>query len=239
MQQERRWQTYKAVKQKLAELGFDTAALRLRLAFKYNPDWHLQPRVPRGNPDGGRWTDGGGGTQVANVGAAILPVLREGGRQALKVASTRARPYLMRMPKYWLLGDLFPAEDEFDFETQRIGLPSNRRPETKFIWYKSFDEAKKYLGPAGAGMEWHHIVEQRTAEYGLFPINLVNSTDNLVALPEEVHACITSKMKRRFLGVGRSTRYVIEPQPFEVQFNFGIDLIKICLREYGYDPENY
>ncbi len=26
---------------------------------RYNPDWASQPRVPGGNPDGGRWTDGG------------------------------------------------------------------------------------------------------------------------------------------------------------------------------------
>ncbi len=29
--------------------------------FKYNPNWQDQPRVPAGNPDGGQWTDGGGG----------------------------------------------------------------------------------------------------------------------------------------------------------------------------------
>ena len=30
-----------------------------RLERRYNPNWPSQPRVPRGNPDGGQWTDGG------------------------------------------------------------------------------------------------------------------------------------------------------------------------------------
>ena len=56
----------------VAAVRFKLAALRLRVALvadalerRYNPDWALQPRVPSGNPDGGRWTDGGGGTEVA------------------------------------------------------------------------------------------------------------------------------------------------------------------------------
>lgn len=226
------------IRQTLAGLGLEAAAVRLSLALKYNPRWHLQPRVPRGNPDGGQWTDNGV-VRVANLGRIVFPVLKEGGKAALKIASQRARPYLMRTPKYWLLDDLFPSKEEFDFDTARIGLPSKRRPQTSFIWYKDFDEAKKYLEAAGPDMDWHHIVEQRTAKYGLFPIHLVNSTDNLVALPRNVHLCVTGRMKRKLLGVGRSTRYVIEPQSFAFQFNFGIDLIKMCLREYGYDPENF
>jgi hypothetical protein len=35
------------------------AGWRLQYALKLNPQWRLQPRVPAGNSDGGRWTDGG------------------------------------------------------------------------------------------------------------------------------------------------------------------------------------
>lgn len=212
--------------------------MRLSLVLKYNPRWYLQPRVPRGNPDGGQWTDGGG-VQVATLGPVFLPVLKAGGRLALKTASRRARPYLMRLPKYWLLDELFPEDEQFDVETRRIGLPSRRRPQIGLVRFKSFDEAKRYLGPAGHGMEWHHIVEQRTAKYGLFPEQVINSTDNFIALPIGVHDCITRRMQRRFMGVGARTRVIIEPQPFAVHYNFGIDLIKICLQRYGYDPQDY
>jgi hypothetical protein len=43
------------VRQMLAEVKYDLAWRRI--IRKYSPD---QPRVPAGNPDGGRWTDGGG-----------------------------------------------------------------------------------------------------------------------------------------------------------------------------------
>jgi hypothetical protein len=35
------------------------AGWRLQYALKRNSRWHLQPRVPAGNSDGGQWTDGG------------------------------------------------------------------------------------------------------------------------------------------------------------------------------------
>ncbi|WPZ14150.1 hypothetical protein T8J41_18785 [Nitratireductor rhodophyticola] len=50
------------------------AAARLELALKYNPGWHLQPRVPAGNPGGGRWTDGGTGSGA--MGQDKAPVLQ-------------------------------------------------------------------------------------------------------------------------------------------------------------------
>lgn len=49
-----------------AALRFRLAALRLRLALRYNPNWHLQPRVPAGNSDGGQWTDIGGDAEGGN-----------------------------------------------------------------------------------------------------------------------------------------------------------------------------
>ncbi|HEY3908301.1 MAG TPA: hypothetical protein VGM07_00245 [Stellaceae bacterium] len=50
----------------LVELcGLDPATLGLRKTG-YNPD---EPRVPAGNPDGGQWTNGGGG----NAGGLAIP----------------------------------------------------------------------------------------------------------------------------------------------------------------------
>lgn len=55
-----------AMKAVTAEDQFEAAMDRLgqllherRLERRYNPNWPSQPRVPRGHPDGGRWTDGG------------------------------------------------------------------------------------------------------------------------------------------------------------------------------------
>lgn len=52
------------------ELAMDRFQRLLReqtLERRYNPDWRLQPRTPRGDPDGGQWTRGpgrGGGRTI-------------------------------------------------------------------------------------------------------------------------------------------------------------------------------
>lgn len=46
------------IRRRLIRLQDETRSLRDALARKYNPN---QPRVPEGNPYGGRWTSGGGG----------------------------------------------------------------------------------------------------------------------------------------------------------------------------------
>jgi hypothetical protein len=54
--EEREW---RAARRAFAVAGLELRRLRLALALKrFNPS---QPRVPAGNPDGGQWTDGGGG----------------------------------------------------------------------------------------------------------------------------------------------------------------------------------
>ncbi len=61
-----------------AEGRFEIAMARLgrllhgrRLERRYNPNWASQPRVPRGNADGGQWTDG---AEFARRGARIVGV---------------------------------------------------------------------------------------------------------------------------------------------------------------------
>jgi hypothetical protein len=70
------WDTSPEVLAKAAPLYAGIAAIRmqwalLKLARKYRPD---QPRVLAGNPNGGQWTDagGGGGVRVAANGADPL-----------------------------------------------------------------------------------------------------------------------------------------------------------------------
>jgi hypothetical protein len=47
---------------RIASTQLDVKLLKLRLALKYDP---AQPREPAGTPEGGRWTSGGGRTQLA------------------------------------------------------------------------------------------------------------------------------------------------------------------------------
>jgi hypothetical protein len=59
------WERY-ALRREIAELRLD--CLRARWLRKYNPD---QPRVPAGNPDGGQWTNEGGGASVRLKGRTM------------------------------------------------------------------------------------------------------------------------------------------------------------------------
>jgi len=228
--------TFLKLKRTLAELGFETAAVRVKFALKYNPRWREQPRVPRGNRDGGQWTDGGG-VQIA-AAQFLLPILPRAApaAQRLYQVGKRVAPYLRRVPHRWdLLDDLFP-EDEFDNETRRIGPISPRRPGHEHLRFRNAKELAEFLGPAGPKYHWHHIVEKWLARDGIFPPEVIHSTDNIIGIPDQVHYCVTGKMGSLYLDTGFKTRLVVANWTFAEQYNFGIDLIDQCFGEKGYVP---
>jgi hypothetical protein len=71
-----------AVRSALSRAQWQVRGLRITLRLKrFNP---AQPRVPAGHPDGGRWTDGGGGGGSGD--ATFIPVgSRDEERTPLKV----------------------------------------------------------------------------------------------------------------------------------------------------------
>lgn len=224
------------IRQTLAGLGLEAAAVRLSLTLKYNPNWRQQPRVPRGSRDGGQWTDGGG-VQVA-AAQVILPILQRAAPAAQRLydVGKRVAPYLRRVPKRWdSLDELF-ADDEFDNETRRIGPISPRRPGHEHLRFRTEKELKDFLGPAGPNYHWHHIVEKWLARDGIFPPEVIHSTDNIIGIPDEVHYCVTGKMGSLYLDTGFKTRLVVQHWTFAEQYNFGIDLVDQCFSGKGYVP---
>lgn len=224
------------IRQTLAGLGLEAAAVRLSLALKYNPRWHLQPRVPRGNSDGGQWTNGGG-VQVAAV-QVFLPILQRAAPAAQRLydAGRRVAPYLRRVPKRWdSLDELF-ADDEFDNETRRIGPISPRRPGHEHLRFRTEKELKDFLGPAGPKYHWHHIVEKRLIAEGIFSPEVIHSTDNIIGIPDQVHYCVNGKMGSLYLDTGLKTRLVVQDWTFAEQYNYGIELINECYAGKGYVP---
>lgn len=179
--------------QAVAVLRLQLAAERFRRELRYNPNWHLQPRVPAGNPDGGPWT-------ACFFGAAgpLLPILQRVGWTAvarLREAARELAPRLRSVPRRW--GERQPSEDSYDEETRRISPNSSQRHGHPNIRFRNEDELRRYLGPASAGREWHHIVEKRLAGRPEFPAELIHSTDNIISLPVEVHHRVTARMNTR------------------------------------------
>lgn len=88
------------VRADLAATRLRVALLRCSLAWKYNPE---QPRVPAGNPDGGRWAGGLGASSGATSSNHSRYVQVAEGITALQgtastrqsIAACRLQPFLM------------------------------------------------------------------------------------------------------------------------------------------------
>lgn len=212
----------------IAAYRFRFAAHRLLLTLRYNPYWHLQPRVPAGHPDGGQWTVG------LLVLASTLPALIRFAPPILRALRARARQiarFLSDLPQLWTGEE--PSEDDFADPTRRVGPPTPRRPGHEQLRFRTGRELREYLGPAGEGRQWHHLVEARLAGRR-FPPELVHSTDNIVSLPVEVHRRVSAEMSsKQPYTDGKILREWLEPQPFAFQHKWGIRLVKETLWELG------
>ena len=106
--------------------------------------------------------------------------------------------------------------------------------------FRNERELRRYLGPAGSGREWHHIVEKRLAGRKDFPAELIHSTDNIISLPVEVHRRINGKMSAKMVIYGDVVlRHYVQGRTFAEQYNHGINLVIQTLEELGYDPADF
>lgn len=94
--------------------------------------------------------------------------------------------------------------------------------------FNSYRAAKDALGTQ-PGTQIHHIVEQCQAQANRsgFPISQINSTDNLVRLPENVHQEISKFYSFKTPdGVFRDT---LNGLSFEEQSAIGMDIVQRAL----------
>lgn len=109
---------------------------------------------------------------------------------------------LRRLPRGWGAQTRHPRDEEFDDETKRIGPPSWHRHGYPTVRFQNERELRTWLGPAGPGRKWHHIVEKRLAENGTFSAEWIHNTDNIINLPVEVHRRVSVSMSSRGDDVG-------------------------------------
>jgi RHS repeat-associated protein len=55
------------------------------------------------------------------------------------------------------------------------------------VGFRSFTTLKRFVGPAGAGMHWHHVVEQRAGNIARFGAEAIHNTANIVKVPATIH----------------------------------------------------
>ena len=94
--------------------------------------------------------------------------------------------------------------------------------------FNSFYKLKKYLGSAGKGNDWHHIVEQSQIEKSGFAKDIIHNVNNVVSLSKDVHKQISAYYGTKISAIsGNLTiRDWLAGQSFEFQYQFGLDLIK-------------
>jgi hypothetical protein len=80
-------------------------------------------------------------------------------------------------------------------------------------------------------MEWHHIVEQRSANISQFGAEMIHNIDNMIALPTEVHRKISGFYSSKPANLnGLRVRDWPNGQSYDKQYEYGLQVLK----RYGY-----
>ena len=92
--------------------------------------------------------------------------------------------------------------------------------------FKSFTAFKRYMGKAGPGKEWHHIVEQTPGNVSRFGGEALHNTENVQILEKALHMKVSSVYSSvRFRLTNSYTMTVrewLKTQSYEAQRAFGL-----------------
>ena len=85
----------------------------------------------------------------------------------------------------------------------------------------------KQYGRAGNGLEYHHIVTQGRDNATQIPVELLQSTDNIIKLPAIVHELVHQKYSEKSIeDPSLSVFDWLQTQPFDVQRVRGIEILR-------------
>ena len=102
--------------------------------------------------------------------------------------------------------------------------------------YPSFRAFKRAMEQAGkkppSSKQWHHIVNQNASNRARFGERL-HCTDNVIAIPTEIHRQISGHYSKKFEWTkGKTVRDKLKSRSWDAQYDYGVRL----LREFGIDP---
>jgi hypothetical protein len=96
--------------------------------------------------------------------------------------------------------------------------------------FKSFRAFKRFMGKAGKGKQWHHIVEKHRVNLKRFGPEALHNTENIVALEEGLHTDVSalySSKRPRITGSDTLTvREWVRTLSYEEQRAFGLRAIE-------------
>ena len=101
--------------------------------------------------------------------------------------------------------------------------------------FNSFRALKKYLGSAGKGYQWHHIVEQCQIRRSGFDKQMIHNVNNIVKVSDAVHTKISAYYSSIDTNLCENMRVrdYISQFSFEEQYQFGIKMLEKFTAEYG------
>ncbi|HEX5749606.1 MAG TPA: hypothetical protein VFZ09_25475 [Archangium sp.] len=109
--------------------------------------------------------------------------------------------------------------------TQGRLLPNGHRA------FKSYKDFKAYMGKAGEGKQWHHIVEQCNVER--FGAEAIHNTENVIAVDAKLHERISAfYSSRQEISGDMVVREWLRTQSYEKHRAFGL----MVLRQFGGIP---
>jgi len=242
------YRIYTPAERQLISYSLELSLLKLEaLLLKANFDPN-QPRVPKGNSDGGNWTDSSGNRRVNHNNRQNKPKDNNPVRKPrtklppYKVSSTppelptekpskwagRIR-YAARVAKWTVragirftpVGRLFDVYDAAHWiydETPYIV--------SYFDDPKSIHELRDLVSKPEKGYEIHHIVEQTAARRGGYPEDMINSRENMVRIPTFKHHEVTGWYNRSNDDMdGLSPRAYLRGKSWEERLRIGYQVL--------------
>ncbi|MNE32162.1 hypothetical protein D3C80_1257600 [compost metagenome] len=123
---------------------------------------------------------------------------------------------------YWAAGGI-AALELTPFDEVADAIRANKRA------FRSF---KTLNGPAGPGMEWHHVVEQHTDNILKFGHEVIQNSDNLIRLDVGIHRKITGHYNSRGPKGFSLNRDYVKALSFNEQREYGLQI----MRQMGWKP---
>ena len=96
--------------------------------------------------------------------------------------------------------------------------------------FNTFRQLKNNIGSPGVGNEWHHIVEQSQIAKSGFSPQMIQNTNNIMAVSKSTHRAISGYYSsiQPFTN-GMIVRNWLAGQSFSAQYQFGLDVIKLFM----------
>ncbi|WP_044561634.1 hypothetical protein [Azospirillum sp. B4] len=110
--------------------------------------------------------------------------------------------------------------------TEELMVASEEVSFSSYDAFKKLEDLEKMYGPAGDGFEYHHIVEQSAIKDGI-PVELVQSTKNIVRIPKLMHEEVSAVFNGpAYEGATISLREYLKTASFEERMRKGLEVMR-------------